>query len=170
MPRGAAAPEVTALALSPCGRLLAAAGTHNRAAVYDLRCGRASGGPEPLHVLSHGPPARVCAAVATTTRVGACDPGDQGINALSFLPAAAAAPCLATAGGTGVALWDASLAAPCVAWLPRGGGAAHSRTVNTLAVHASGRAIATGGDDQRVVLYTPQGAAGAWSGDLPLRA
>ena len=166
-PRGMARPappEVTALAFSPCGRLLAAGATHNRAVVYDLRGGRGAG-PEALHVLSHGAPGRMVRAGASTVSAGGCDPGDQGINALAFLPQALASPCLATAGGTGVALWDAALAAPCVAWMPRGGGA-HSRTVNTLAVHASGEAFATGGDDQRVVLYAPRGAR--WIGDLPL--
>jgi WD40 repeat protein len=166
-PRGMARPpppEVTALAFSPCGRLLAAGATHNRAVVYDLRGGRGDA-PETLHVLSHGAPGRVVRAGASTVSAGACDPGDQGINALAFLPQAIASPCLATAGGTGVALWDAALAAPCVAWMPRGGGA-HSRTVNALAVHASGEAVATGGDDQRVVLYAPRGAR--WIGDLPL--
>jgi hypothetical protein len=41
--------------------------------------------------------------------------------------------------------------------------------VNTLAVHASGAALATGGDDQRVVLYAPEGAQERL-GSLPLRA
>jgi hypothetical protein len=38
--------------------------------------------------------------------------------------------------------------------------------VNALAVHPSGGALATGGDDQRVVLYAPDSAR-RWLGDLP---
>jgi hypothetical protein len=44
------------------------------------------------------------------------------------------------------------------------------RSVNTLAVHPSGGALATGGDDQRVVLYAPEGAQERWLGSLPLLA
>ncbi len=40
------------------------------------------------------------------------------------------------------------------------------RSVNALAVHPSGGALATGGDDQRVVLYAPDSAR-RWLGDLP---
>jgi WD40 repeat protein len=176
--------------------LLAAAAAHNRACVWDLR-----GGAGALHVLSHGAPARVFSgAGGTTVRAGRCVAGDEGINALAFIPAPAAAhgvsSCLATAGATGVGLWDTALGAPGVLWLPATPSTVHTRTcvfilrvatcargcasasdvwrwvrrarcsVNTLAVHPCGCALATGGDDQRAVLYAADSAR-CWLGDLP---
>jgi hypothetical protein len=84
-------------------------------------------------VLSHGAPARVFAgAGGTTVRAGRCDAGDEGVNALAFIPAPSAAhgaaSCLATAGATGVGLWDTALGAPGVLWLPASPSDVHTRT------------------------------------------
>ena len=141
------------------GRLVAAGGTHNRAAVWDVR--RLSDKPSKtpvLHVLSHGCPAPVHDTLEEAgRRQGFVEDGDQGVNKVAFFANSPA--CLVTAGANGVGLWDTALGAPSVLWLPHGAPrSSHISCVCTAAVHPAGLAFATGGDDQRVVLYTPRGS------------
>ncbi|CAI5481414.1 unnamed protein product, partial [Closterium sp. Yama58-4] len=71
------------------------------------------------------------------------DCGDEGVNDARWL---SASPGLVTASGNGsMAVWDATLADPLIAF-----SFAHARSINTVAVAPDDTCIATGGDDQKV--------------------
>ncbi|GJP43173.1 hypothetical protein CLOM_g2673 [Closterium sp. NIES-68] len=168
--------EVTSAAFSPCGRFFHAACSANCCFVFDSRCLPSSSSCPPssasspssplcaLFRLSHGLP--VPSLQHSVQHAGCVDCGDEGVNDARWL---SASPGLVTGSGNGsMAVWDVTLADPLTAV-----SFAHTRSINTVAVAPDDACIATGGDDQKVVLYlsplTASPASTPWKLTHPLR-
>ncbi|KAK3263796.1 hypothetical protein CYMTET_27420, partial [Cymbomonas tetramitiformis] len=151
--------EVNETSFSSCATYLQASSTNNYAVIYDVR--RLSAGP--LHVLSHGPPASVVNPTnedgderdgprGITVRPNVVDEGDQGINTAQWFEGGTR--LVTGSGNSSVAVWDVALGDPMIHWMPRDSHTyAHRRSVNSIAIKPGGHLFASGGDEQKILLY-----------------
>lgn len=147
--------EVTSVSFSNCGTYFSASSTSNNTLVWDTRLVPINQSNDvsrrrdmrffrPLHCLSHGN--QMPTADYTSQLPGHVDEGDQGVNATHWLHGE---PVLVTVSGDGsVGMWDVTLGQPCVRHI-----GTHTRCANAVAVASNDEYIATGGSDQKVVLY-----------------
>ncbi|KAJ7532675.1 hypothetical protein O6H91_13G014300 [Diphasiastrum complanatum] len=157
--------EVTSVSFSSCGTYFQGSSTANKTMVWDTRMMSMEPGTtslehppqlaksdsrstRALHCLSHGKP--MPTAENACQLPGFVDEGDQGVNDARWFQNS---PILVTASGNGsIAMWDMSLAQPCIRHMK-----SHSRCINSVAVAPDDLYICSGGDDQKVVIYQDVG-------------
>lgn len=154
--------EVTSLAYSPDGHLLAVGDQHGRVSLWDRegkRMGRLAGQEAPVDCLAFDPAGKVLATAGILTditlwdvpsrrKLGFLSGQASQINDVAFSPDGTR---LASAGTDGVAvLWDVARRQPLHKLL------GHRRPVFDVAFSRDGRWLATAGADSTVRLWDPQ--------------